>query len=127
MKKFVLLFFLSLFIACVSTEAIRIGTPTARPVVFWQNVVVYTKADQVLSKYEEIALLTSTADEYITQQGMINSMKKKAGSLGANAIILDAFSEPSDVTKIASALLPAVSAERKGKAMAIFVFPVEKK
>jgi uncharacterized protein YbjQ (UPF0145 family) len=55
---------------------------------------------------------------------MFNSMKKKAGSLGANAIILDAVSEPSAGAKIAAAFL-GTSAERKGKAIAIFIFPEE--
>lgn len=128
MKKLFLFVCLLFFISCVTTEAVRLGTPTARPVVAPENVAVYRTAAQVPGRYEEIALLTSTGDiELSSQADMIKSMKKKAGSLGANAIILDALSEPSDVTKIASALLPAVSAERKGKAVAIFVFPVEKK
>jgi len=48
--------------------------------------------------------------------------EKKAGSLGANAIILDAVSEPSAGAKIAAVFL-GTSAERKGKAIAIFIFP----
>ena len=45
--------------------------------------------------------------------------------MGANAIILDAISEPSAGAKIAGAVF-GVGAERKGKAIAIFVFPPEK-
>jgi hypothetical protein len=58
---------------------------------------------------------------------MWNSLRKKAGKLGANAIILDAMSEPSAGAKVAAAFLLGTGAERKGKAIAIYVFPEEKK
>ena len=61
-----------------------------------------------------------------SESGMYNAMKKKAGNLGANAIILDATSEPSAGAKIAGAFL-GTGAERKGRAIAIFVFPKEEK
>ena len=55
---------------------------------------------------------------------MFKKMKQRAGQIGANAIILDAVSEPSAGAKIAGAIF-GVGAERKGKAIAIFVFPPE--
>jgi hypothetical protein len=76
----------------------------------------------VPGKYEEIALLDSRSAPLVTGMGtMFNSMRKKAGKLGANAIILDAMSEP-DTTGL---LLGNLSGgmERKGKAVAIYVFP----
>lgn len=52
-------------------------------------------------------------------------MKKKAGALGANAIILDAMSEPSAEAKKLSIFLSDgwSGGERQGKAAAIYVFP----
>jgi hypothetical protein len=126
MKKTVAVGFICLFFsACVSTNAVRLGTTPQRPSIPADQVAVYRTADQVPGKYEEIALLNSTGSSgWTTEAGMFNSMKKKAGSLGANAIILDAVSEPSAGAKIAAAFL-GTSAERKGKAIAIFIFPKE--
>ena len=58
---------------------------------------------------------------------MWNSMRKKAGKLGANAIILDAMSEPSAGAKVASMIFGVGGAQRKGKAIAIYVFTKEEK
>ncbi len=126
MKKTVAVTSICLFFsACVSTNAVRLGTAPQRPSIPANHVAVYRTADQVPGKYEEIALLNSTGESgWTTEAGMFESMKKKAGSLGANAIILDAVSEPGAGAKIAAAFL-GLSAERKGKAIAIFVFPEE--
>jgi hypothetical protein len=124
MRKTISVAFICLSLAaCVSTNAVRLGTTPQRPSIPANQVVVYRTADQVPGKYEEIALLNSTGSSgWTTEAGMFDSMKKKAGALGANAIILDAVSEPSAGAKIAAAFL-GLSAERKGKAIAIFVFP----
>jgi len=127
-RRFVALAVVGIFCAaCVSTNAVRVGTAATRPAVTWKNVAVYRTADQVPGKYEEVALLVSTGDALWTNESnMWNSMKKKAGEMGANAIILDATSEPSAGAKVASAFLGVGGADRKGKAIAIFVFPAEK-
>jgi hypothetical protein len=91
------------------------------------QVAIYRSADQVPGKYEEVALLTSTADSvWTSEKDMWESMRKKAGKMGANAIILDALTEPKTGAKIAAQVL-GVTADRKGKAIAIYVFPEEKK
>ena len=110
--------------ACVTTNASRLGTATAgRPAVLSENVALYRVASQVPRKYEEMALLNSTGDSGFTDEAkMFESMKKKAGELGANAVILDAVSEPGSGAKVAAAIF-GVSAQRKGKALAIWVFP----
>jgi len=114
--------------ACVTTDAVRIGTTATRPPIPWKDVVVYRTADQVPSQYEEIALLVATGDALWTNESqMWDSMKKKAGAMGANAIILDATSEPSAGAKVAAAFLGVAGADRKGKAIAIYIFPPEKK
>jgi hypothetical protein len=110
--------------ACVSTNATQLGTPTAqRTRLAPALVAVYRTAAQVPGKYEEVALLNATGSSSWTNESkMMNSMKKKAGQLGANAIILDAISEPSAGAKVAGAFL-GTGAERKGKAIAVYVFP----
>ena len=54
---------------------------------------------------------------------MLKNMGFKAGEMGANAIILDAMTEPGATTRIAGALL-GTGAERKGRAIAVYLLPV---
>ena len=109
--------------ACVTTNATRLGGTVARPAVPTSAVVIYRSANQVPGRYEEIALLNSKGESGLTDEAaMFKSMQKKAGELGANAIILDAVSEPSAGAKVASAVF-GTGAERKGRAIAIYVFP----
>lgn len=109
---------------CVTTNASMLGTATAvRPAVPPHSVALYRTAEQVPGRYEEVALLNSTGDSGFTDEAkMFESMKKKAGQVGANAIILDALSEPGAGAKVAAAVF-GVSAQRKGKAVAIYIFP----
>jgi hypothetical protein len=109
---------------CVTTNAAMLGTATAnRPPVAVDHVALYRIASQVPGRYEEVALLNSSGDSGMTDEAtMFQSMKKKAGEIGANAVILDAVSEPGSGSKVAAAIF-GVSAERKGKALAIWVFP----
>jgi len=109
---------------CVTTNASMLGTAsTQRSVVPPENVALYRNADQVPRKYEEIALLHSEGDsDFTSEVKMLESMKQKAGEVGANAIILDALSEPSVAAKVVAAVF-GVFTERKGKAVAIYVLP----
>lgn len=111
--------------ACVTTNATRLGGGPARPQVNADDVVLYRSADQVPGSYEEVAILHSEGEaSWTNEEGMYRSMRKKAGEMGANAIILDALSEPSAGAKIAGAFL-GTGAERKGRAIAIYVHPDE--
>jgi len=112
---------------CVSTQAVRLGSGPYRPEVPWNQVIVYRTADQVPGKYEEVALISAKGDSLWTEEEqMYKEMKKKAGKLGANAIILDAMSEPSQATQVVSYWLLGVGGQRRGKALAIYVLPLEK-
>lgn len=128
MKKFLLALFIVSFvfcsIACVTTKAVRLGDAIAGPVIPWQKVKVFRSADQVKVDYVEVALLVGSGDSiWTSEKGMWNSLKKKAAKLGANAIILDAESEPSAATKILGAALFGIGGQRKGKAIAIYIPP----
>lgn len=108
---------------CVRTAVTRIGPPIARPEVAMDQVVIYRTADKVPSKYEEVALLNSTGTSgWTDEEKMFKNMRYEAGKMGANAVILDAISEPSAGAKVAAAIF-GVGAERKGKAIAIYVLP----
>ena len=109
-------------VSCVSVDVTRLGLTPQRPIVPADQVIIYLTADRVPGKYEEIALLNAAGSSmWTTESGMYEAMKKKAGEYGANGIILDAMSEPSAGAKIAGAIF-GISAERKGKAIAIYVF-----
>lgn len=119
--------YIALFIACVTTQAVRLGSGPIRPPVPWDKVIVYRTADQVPGDYEEVALISASGDSiYTSEEEMYKAMRKKAGELGANAIILDAMSEPSAATKVISYALLGVGGERRGKALAIYVYPEKK-
>lgn len=108
-------------IACVSTNATRLGSGPVRAPLSPEVVAVYRTADQVPGRYEEVALLNSTGESsWTNEEKMMNSMRKKAAEMGANAIILDAISEPSAGAKVAGAFL-GTGAQRKGKAIAIYI------
>jgi hypothetical protein len=115
----------SLVVACVQTNAVRLGNAPVREPVPEEQVVVYRTADQVPRRYEEVALLNARGEaSWTNEEKMFNSMRKKAGEMGANGIILDAIIEPGAGTKVAGAIL-GTGAERKGKAIAIYVFPAD--
>jgi len=113
---------LASFVSCVTVDATRLGLSPQRPIVPTDQVIIYLTADKVPGKYEEVALLNAAGSStWTTESGMYEAMKKKAGEYGANAIILDAMSEPTAGAKIAGAIF-GISPERKGKAIAIYIF-----
>jgi hypothetical protein len=90
-----------------------------------ESVAIYRTASQVPGKYQEVALLNSKGESSWTDEAaMFRSMRKKAAEMGANAIILDAVSEPSAGAKVASAIF-GTGAERKGRAIAVLVLPAD--
>ena len=110
--------------ACVQTNATMLGTATSpRTAVAPDSVRIYRTAAQVPGKYEEVALLNATGESQWTNEAkMMKALQKKAASIGANAIVLDAISEPSAGAKIAGAVL-GTGSQRKGKAIAIYMVP----
>ena len=150
MRKSWLLFAgLVMLVGCVTTRSVQLGEYEERAPVPWQKVAVYRTADDVPGPYEEIALLTAKGDSVVTGQASMASflsclgmgnlsssqvaetkwkkLQKKAGKVGANAIIIEAHKEPKDGAKIASTLLLGFGPSRQGKAVAIYILPPEKK
>jgi len=95
-------------------------------------IKLYTVPDRVQQPYREVALLNSVGQtSYSSESDMIKSMREKAATVGANGIILGGIDEPSAMAKIvgqvaqigadAAGQIATISAERKGRAMAIYV------
>lgn len=124
MRTLVLLAVAAMTVACVRTNATILNpSPVTRAAVPANQVRIYRTATQVPGRYEEIALLHSAGETgWTDERKMMESMRKKAGEVGANGVILDAIIEPGALEKIAGAVL-GVGSERKGRAVAIFVFP----
>lgn len=112
-----------LLLGCVAVTSTQLGKPTSRAAVPTADVAIYRTAQQVPGKYEEIALLNASGDYDLTDESqMYSQMRKEAGKLGANGIILDSISEPTTGAKVAQFFV-GTEADRKGKAIAIFIYP----
>jgi hypothetical protein len=112
--------------AIVKTQALQLGVVPVRPPVSPDKVAIYKDSTQVPGKYEMVAQLLSSGDYSDTDEEMMYaSMRKRAGELGANAIILLDVEEPSTSDKIAgkAPFYGGNLADRKGKALAVFVLP----
>lgn len=109
--------------ACVQTNATLLNpSPVARATVDPATVRIYRTADQIGHRFEELAILNSTGESsWTNEHNMLESMRRKAGALGANAIILDDIREASAGAKVAGAFL-GTGSERKGRSVAVFVF-----
>lgn len=109
---------------CVQTNATMLDpAPLNHPKTPARDIRIYRTADQVKGRYDEIALLNSTGESnWTNESGMMESMRKKASEVGANAIILDAINEASAGAKVAAAVF-GTGTQRKGRSIAIYVFP----
>jgi hypothetical protein len=109
--------------ACVQTNTAVLGNAPARAPVAPEMVALYRTPAQVPGKYVEVALLYSDGTTgWTNEAGMLKSMRTKAGALGANGVLLDGITEPSAMAKVIASIVCA-GAERKGRAIAIFVQP----
>ena len=109
--------------ACVSTNATVLNKSMTRPPIPKESVVIYTSADKVPGKYDEVAVLNSKGDEGMTdERKMYESMRSEAAKLGANGVILQETKDPGTGSKVAHMLI-GTSSNRHGKSMAIYVWP----
>lgn len=82
------------------------------------EVYVFFAYDDIC-EHDRLAILVAEGDEELTSEGaMIDKLREEAGKLGANAIILNAVTEPGDGERLVAAATWE-SAERRGRAVAI--------
>lgn len=106
---------------CVQTQATRLGASN-RPPVAEADVRVYRTAESIGCAFEEVAMINAQGSSGLTNESqMINAAKKRAGQVGANAVIMGRINEPSAGAKVAGAFL-GVSPERRGEMLAVYVF-----
>ena len=115
---------LALLVAgCVSTKAILVDpSASTYPPVAPNEVRIFTSEAELDSlTYVRVAIIEATGSgEYTSQTGMLEAMRKKAGALGANGVILPQINEPGAGAKVAGAIF-GVGTQRKGNAVAIRV------
>jgi hypothetical protein len=121
MRRALVLACVPISIACVHTNAAILDVTQHFAPICRDGVKVFTDTTGIGQPYQQVALLNSKGESGSTSEaGMINSQRKKAAELGANAIIIGGFQEPKAGTKIIGALL-GTGSERKGSALAIYI------
>ena len=116
--------------ARASTKAVREDewSGTAWTVATWQEIKVYRTANEVESKYREVALLfTTTETKWASEEDKWNGMKKVAAEMGGNALILDAASEPLSGMRVSKFETLGSRKSRKGESAVIYVYPEDSK
>jgi len=125
MKRFLgALLIMTLLIVCVSTQGYYLDPEAKRyPPVAPESVRVFlSEADLDSLDYVKIAVIEATGSgEYTSQTGMVKAIRKKAGELGGNGILLPRIDEPGTGAKVAGAFL-GTGTQRKGNAIVIHVF-----
>ncbi|NUQ11781.1 MAG: hypothetical protein HUU26_05540 [Gemmatimonadaceae bacterium] len=124
MRRLAIALLLPALASCLHTNATLLDpSRPRRPAVPPGLVRIYLTPDDVKARYEEIALLHSRGDaDWTDERAMLESMRGEAGRLGANGVILNTIREPSGAERVAGAVL-GTPTQRKGRAVAIFVFP----
>ena len=116
-------------LSCVSTHTTMFNQGSQRLAVTPNKVVIYTSADKVPGKYEELAILTSQGAYTVAgDDKFYESFRKEAAKIGANGVIISAIEDPSTGQKVGSAvlgalLIPNTMANRKTHATAIYLLP----
>jgi len=99
---------------CVTARATML-TPDRPPPVPENEVTIYLTADEVPPECVRIALIHASGDVDMTnEQQMFTAARRRAGKVGANAIVLGSMRDPRMDTRVAAELL-GISAERKGE------------
>ena len=82
-------------------------------------VILTTEAELDTLEYARVAIIEATGSgEYTNQTDMLNAMRKRAGEIGANAILLPQINEPGAGAKVAAALF-GTGTQRKGNVVAL--------
>lgn len=110
---------LGLLAACVTTNAVMLDPGAYYPPVPVNEIVVYVDEADVEGEYVKIAMIYAEGDADLNDQSsFVEAMREKAAEIGAHAIILQGFDEPTTGDKVAEALL-GTSAERRARVLAI--------
>jgi hypothetical protein len=106
---------------CITTRFTLVN-PSAEPYapVNADSVLILTdEAELDTLRYSRMAIIEATGSgEWTNQTDMLNAMRKKAGAIGANAILLPQINEPGAGAKVAAAIF-GTGTQRKGNVVAL--------
>jgi hypothetical protein len=111
---------------CVSTDATLFNPARAPlPPIEPSMVQVFTSWPEVPEPYERIALISTVGDAGLTKvSDTIEAARKKAATLGANAIVLGSIREPNSGEALAAKTISwAFSGNRRSMVTAIRLLP----
>jgi hypothetical protein len=118
-----LVFLMSVIAACgarthiVATNPALSLSPTCP-----DAVPVYPDNQHVPYDYYELALITSEGNSvYVGNGDLLKSIRNHAARVGANGIVIDALGATHATVKVVGAALGSNDAERKGRAIAIWM------
>jgi len=87
-----------------------------------EGVAVYDDFSTVPYDYYEVAYITAEQNAVYTDKGqMISVMRKRAGEQGGNALVVNSVNNTKTGVKLLGAALGGNSADREGKAVAIYM------
>lgn len=112
---------LGLLVGCVQTQATLLNpSAQAYPPVAPDSVIILTSDTELDTlEFARVAMIEATGSgEWTSQTGMLEAMRKKAGKMGANAILMPAINEPGAGAKVAGAFL-GTGTQRKGQVVAL--------
>jgi hypothetical protein len=85
-------------------------------------VPVYADSEHVPYDYYEVALITAEGNSVYNGNGdLLKSIRNQAARLGANGVVIDALGATHATVKVVGAALGSNDAERKGRAIAIWM------
>lgn len=85
-------------------------------------VTVYKSFSEVPSNYYEVALITAEGNSVWTEDDhMLLRMRQRAASVGANGMVADPLVTSATTVQIIGAALGTGDADRKGRAVAIYM------
>jgi hypothetical protein len=110
--------------ACGGARSQIVARNTALPLAptCADAVEVFPSADKVHYDYYEIALITAEGNSVYTGNGdLLKSVRNQAAGVGANGVIVDSLGATHATVKVLGAALGARDAERKARALAIWM------
>lgn len=105
--------------SCVKTSVTKLATKDYQP-VRPDNVRIIMDESEVPDNFQKVALIKTKLNYNFKDKKAHKKARKKAGELGANAVILKGMDEPGTGGKVTSAIL-GVGGQTEGNMVAIYV------
>ena len=124
MTMSVLLLLATSVAGCVRTAAMPFDGVARYPALPPDSVVVYQSPETVPAPFEQLAIVSAKGDfTMFEEEDLVRALRKEAGELGANGLLLATVRSPGTGGKIMGVLFGGEHGLRRGQAVAIRVRP----